>query len=141
MAATTTFSGLATGIDSGALIKSMLSIAKQPMTRLESKKSANTAMSKKFTDIKTKLTALQTAAKALDTRSEAMVNKATSSDDKVFTVTSAGGSSLGSFDIKVDSAAMAERTYSTPFPSSTATSLMGQGELTIQLGGGTPKAI
>ena len=49
-------------------------------------------MSKKFSDIKTKLTALQTAAKALDTRSEAMVNKATSSDDKVFSVTSAGGS-------------------------------------------------
>lgn len=141
MAATTTFSGLATGLDSGALIKSMLSIAKQPMTRLEAKKTANSAMSKKFTDIKTKLTALQTAAKALDTRSEAMVNKATSSDDKVFSVTSAGGSSLGSFDITVTSAAKGERTYSNSFDSSTEQNLIGAGQLTIQIGTGAATSI
>lgn len=141
MAATTTFSGLATGIDSAALIKSMLSIAKQPMSRLQTKQSTNTAISKKFTDIKTKLSTLQTAAKALDSRSEAMINKATSSDEKVLSVTTAGGASLGSFDILVTSVAKAERTYSNPFASSTDANLVGQGTLTLQLGTGDVQTI
>lgn len=134
----TTFSGLASGIDSAALIKSMMTIASQPMTRLQSKQTVNNAMSKKFTDIKTKMVALQNAAKALDTRSEAMVNKASTSDDKVLTVTSAGGASLGTFDIEVTSVAKAERTYSNAFSASSQNGLFGTGTLSIQVGSGTP---
>jgi flagellar hook-associated protein 2 len=133
----TTFSGLASGIDSAALIKSMMTIASQPMTRLQSKQGVNNVMSKKFTDIKAKMVALQTAAKALDTRSEAMVNKASSSNDKVLSVSAAGGASLGSFDIEVTSVAKAERTYSEAFAASSQAGLFGTGTLSIQVGSGS----
>ncbi len=139
--ATTTFSGLASGIDSASLIKSMLSVAKQPMTRLQTKQTTNNTMSKKFTDIKAKMTALQTAAKALDTRSEAMVNKATSSNDKVATVTTAGGGTLGSFDITVTQPAKAQRNYSDGFASSTQAGLFTIGDLTLQVGSGGPVTV
>jgi flagellar hook-associated protein 2 len=138
MAATTTFSGLASGIDSAAIIKSMLAVAQQPITRLQTKQTTNTTMSKKFTDIKTKMTALQTAAKALDTRSEAMVNKASSSDEKVATVTTAGGGSLGTFNINVTSVAKAQRGYSNGFSASDTAGLFATGDLTIQRGSGDP---
>lgn len=141
MAATTSFAGLATGLDSTALIKSMMSIAKQPMTRLQTKQTTNNAISKKFSDIKTKLLNLQNAAKAIDTRNEVMSNKATSSDDKVLTVSSAGGASMGSFDITVSSLAKAERTYSNKFDSSTEAGVVGQGSLTLQLGTGDVTSI
>lgn len=133
---TTTFSGLASGIDSSALISSLMTVAKQPIVRLQDKQAANSTMSRKFTDFKTKLTALQNAAKALDTRSEAMVNKASSSDTAVVGVSTAGGASLGSFDITVTSAAHAERTYSNQFTSSSQSGLFGTGTLGIQVGAG-----
>lgn len=141
MAAATTFSGLASGIDSAALIKSMVSVAKQPITRLETKKTTNNAVSKKLTDIKSKLTALQTAAKTLDTRKETLVNKATSSDDKVLTVSTTGGASLGSFSLTVDKMAKAERTYSNGFASSSQPGLFPDDDFTIQVGSGTPASI
>lgn len=134
---TTTFSGLASGIDSAALIKSMVTLASQPVVRLQTKQTVNTTMSKKFTDIKSKMVALQTAAKTLDTRSEAMVNKATSSDDKVVAVTTAGGASLGKFNIVVTSIAKAERTYSNPIAASDQSGLFGNGTLSIQVGSGS----
>jgi flagellar hook-associated protein 2 len=136
--AATTFSGLASGIDSTSLIASMMNVAKQPITRLQTKQTTNNTMSKKFTDIKTKMSALQAAAKALDTRSEAMVNKATSSNDKVATVSTAGGGTLGTFDITVTSAATAQRSYSDGFSASNVAGLFPTGDLTIQVGTGTP---
>jgi flagellar hook-associated protein 2 len=116
----------------------MLAVAKQPITRLQTKQTTNNTMSKKFSDIKTKMTALQTAAKALDTRSEAMVNKASSSDEKIATVTTAGGGSLGTFNINVTSVAKAQRGYSTGFSASDTAGLLPTGDLTIQRGSGDP---
>lgn len=139
--AKTTFSGLASGIDSASLIQSMLSVARQPITRLQTKQTTNNTMSKKFTDIKTKMTALQAAAKALDSRSEAMVNKATTSNDKVATVTTTGGGTLGKFDITVTSVAKAHRSYSDAFTASDQTGLFASGPLTITVGSNDPVTI
>jgi flagellar hook-associated protein 2 len=136
--AKTTFSGLASGIDSAAIIKSMLAVAKQPITRLQTKQTTNSTMSKKFSDIKTKMMALQTAAKSLDTRSEAMINKASSSNTSTATVSTAGGGSLGSFNINVTSVAKAQRSYSNGFAASDTTGLFATGDLTLQVGDGDP---
>lgn len=133
----TTFSGIASGIDSASIISSLMSVAKQPVTRLQTKQTTNNTMSKKFTDLKTKMAALQTAAKALDTRSEAMVNKVTSSKIEVLGATTTGGASLGTFGITVGSVAQSERTYSDGFTSSTQAGQFSAGTLSIQVGTGT----
>jgi flagellar hook-associated protein 2 len=138
---TTSFSGLASGLDSTSIINSMMQVAQQPITRLQTKQTTNSTMSKKFTDIKTKMTALQAAAKALDTRSEAMVNKASSSNTAVANVSTAGGGSLGTFNINVTSVAQAQRSYSNGFSDSGTTGMFATGPLTLQVGDGTPVSL
>jgi flagellar hook-associated protein 2 len=132
---TTTFSGLASGIDSAALIKAMVAQRQVPMTRLTAQQTANNSQSKKLTDIKSKLTALQTATKALDSRTETLTNKVSSSDEKVMKVEAQGGASMGSFKVKVTSLARAERTYSDGFSSSNTAGIIGRGTLGITVGG------
>lgn len=133
----TTFSGLATGIDSASLIDSMVTLAKIPVTRITEKQSVNTKVSKKFTDLKTKLAALKTAAAALDTRKEAQVNKATSSTETVAKAVTTGGATVGSFTIVVTSLAAAGRTYSDPQTSASTAGVAGSGLLQITVGDGT----
>lgn len=141
MASNIVFSGLASGIDSEAIISSLSQAAKVPMNRLQSQKSEFNAQSKKLSDIKTKLTTLQNAAKALDARSEALGNKVSSSDEKVLKVTANGGAAMGSFKLEVSSVAKAERTYSTTFGSSSEKGVAGGGELRITVGEGDAVAI
>ncbi|HEY6876404.1 MAG TPA: flagellar filament capping protein FliD [Polyangiales bacterium] len=134
MASPITFSGLASGIDSASLIDALVKSAQDPNTNLQSDKSANSSQSQKITDIKTKLTALQTAAQALDTKREALGNKSTTSDDKVLTVTSTGGASMGNYKVNVTSLAQAQRTYGNKFAASDQTGLVGTGKLTLKVG-------
>jgi flagellar hook-associated protein 2 len=130
------FSGLASGIDSEALISALTNQAKVPMNKLEKQKTEFNAQSKKVSDIKTKLTALQTAARALDSKSETLGNKSSSSDEKVLKTQATGGVSMGTFKVEVTSIAQAERTYGAGFASSTEAGVAGAGTLTIQVGAG-----
>jgi len=134
MASPVTFSGMASGIDSAALIKSLVTSAKAPITRMQAEKTAYSSQSKKVSDIKTKLTALQNAAKALDTKSETLGNKVSSSDEKVLKVTAQGGTSMGTYKLEVTSTAQAERTYSNTVPARDTSNHFGSGTLTIQVG-------
>jgi len=74
MASGIVFSGLASGIDSEAIISALSASAKTPINRLQAQKTEFSSQSKKLSDIKTKLAALQTAAKALDSKGEARVD-------------------------------------------------------------------
>jgi flagellar hook-associated protein 2 len=138
VASPVTFSGLASGIDSAALIDALVKSASTPITGLQADQKANTSQSSKISDIKTKLTALQTAAQALDSKSETLGNKSSSSDEKALTVTAAGGASMGTFKVQVTSLASAERTYSDKVSASDKTGLFGTGTLTMQVGTGEP---
>ncbi|MET0339370.1 MAG: flagellar filament capping protein FliD [Polyangiales bacterium] len=141
MASPITFSGLASGIDSSAVISAMTSAAKAPMNKLTAQKTTFTAQSKKLTDIKTKLQTLQTATKALNERNAAMGNKATSSDEKIMKVTSTGGAGIGASKVTVKELAQSQRNYSKAYTSNTELGAVGVGTLTIQTGTGDPIAI
>jgi len=137
MASSIVFSGLASGIDSEAIVNALTQAQKTPMTRLQAQKTEFSTQSRKLSDIKTKLTTLQTAAKALDTKSEALGNKVSSSEEKFLKATGTGGASMGSFKVEVTSVATAERTYSEPLSSDSEAGVAGSGTLTIQVGEGT----
>jgi flagellar hook-associated protein 2 len=134
MASSIVFSGLASGIDSEAIVNSLVQSARVPMGRLQAQKGEFSAQAKKLSDIKSKLTALQSAAKGLDTRTEALGNKVSSSDEKALKAVATGGASMGSFKVEVKSVAQAERTYSNNFASSSVAGVAGAGELKIQVG-------
>jgi flagellar hook-associated protein 2 len=133
-----TFSGLASGIDSASLIDALVKSAQTPITKLQNTQKANTSQSTKITDIKTKLQALQTATQALDTKSDALGNKSSSSNDKALTVTAAGGASMGTYKVDVQSLAQAERTYSNKVSASDQPGLFGTGTLSLKVGSGEP---
>ena len=130
----TTFSGIASGIDSATLISSLVKSAKTPITRLQTKQAANSSISGKFTDIKTKLTALQDAAKDLDTAKEVKVSKVTSSDEAFVKAATSGGANAANFTVTVTSLARTERTYSDAIGASDQSGLFGTGVLSIQVG-------
>ncbi|MFM2421467.1 MAG: hypothetical protein RL385_6190, partial [Pseudomonadota bacterium] len=132
--ATTTFSGLATGIDSGKIIDSLVAVSKIPITQLQTKQSINNRISKKFGDFKTKLAALKTASQALDTRTESLVNKPTSSLETVVKVTGTGGSAVGKFNVVVTSLAQSPRAYSDGFASASTPIVSGGGGSSVSVG-------
>jgi flagellar hook-associated protein 2 len=70
-----------------------------------------------------------------------MINKAASSNTSVATVSTAGGSSLGSFNINVTAIAKAQRSYSNGFSDSGTSGLFATGPLTIQVGAEAPVQI
>ncbi len=141
MASPITFSGMASGIDTAALIDALVKSASVPITNLQTDKTNNSSQSTKISDIKTKLTTLQNAAKALDTKSDTLVNKSTSSNTTALSVTSAGGAAMGTYKVEVKALASAERTYSNKVSASDQTMLFGTGTLTMQVGDGTAVAV
>jgi flagellar hook-associated protein 2 len=132
--ATTTFSGLATGIDSGKIIDSLVAVSKIPITQLQTKQSINNRISQKFGSFKTKLAALKTASEALDTRTESLVNKPTSSSEAVVKVTGTGGSAVGKFNVVVTSLAQSPRAYSDGFASTSTPIVSGGGGSSVSVG-------
>jgi flagellar hook-associated protein 2 len=130
------FSGLASGLDTTAIITALTASAKIPMSQIQTQQATLTSKSKKITDIKTDLTSMQTAAKALDTKTKALGNKVSTSDEKVLKATAKGGSSMGTFKIDVKSLAQPERTYSNAFTSDDEANAAGAGTLSIKLGTG-----
>lgn len=131
---TINFSGLASGMDTASLIKSLVQIERLPIKRLEEQKTAFNGQASRFNEIKTRLQKLSDAAKALDARDEILSARAISSQEEAVAVTTTGGASTGSYDILVTSTAKSHRTYSDAFASKSQTGLFGTGTLSIQVG-------
>lgn len=126
------FSGLATGIDTAQLISQLVRLERRPIVELQRKKSDIKSIVSRLSSIKTKVETLKAKAEALDTRDEFLRSKATSSDETKFTVTAAGGATLGKFDITITNIATAERRYGTStFSAKNDAALITEGTLTI----------
>lgn len=127
--------GLASGIDTGSLVDTLVSVARQPVNQLDARKKLLDSASQTISSLSTKLAALKTAALALSTPAGFSSFAATSSDAAVVASTS-GSASVGSFDVAVTALARAQKSRSTSFPSST-TALGFAGSLDLQVGSGT----
>ncbi|MFH0900361.1 MAG: flagellar cap protein FliD N-terminal domain-containing protein, partial [Pseudomonadota bacterium] len=105
-----TFSGLATGLDTSAIIEKLVSLEKAQIPGLETKKSNLQIQLATIGNLVTKLNALKTAAEGLDSTSELSEYTATSSDTNVITATTSGSASPGLYGIEVQQLAQAEHT-------------------------------
>jgi len=128
------FSGLASGIDSSALITGLVGIARAPIARLQKAQSTLKIQAARVDDLSTKLSALGTAARALDTSDEVLSSKATSADDAIVKVSSGSGAAPGSYDIHITSLAQATRVYANPVAAKDQAGLFGAGTLSITIG-------
>jgi flagellar hook-associated protein 2 len=131
------FDGLASGMDTKAIIDAMMKVARLPIDRLEAKKGIYQNKQSHLGTLMTKLSALRTAAQDLDTESDFKIHAVSSTDETKISGTATSSATAGTYQIKVSSLVQAERTYSDPFAAKDQTGLVGTGTLSIQVGSGT----
>lgn len=129
-----TFSGLASGIDTKALIDQLVKVENIPVQALQQKQSDYNSMSSRLSKIKDYLNLLNDAATALNSQTTALPSKGSSSDDKVVSITANGAAAIGSYDVQVTRLATAQRSYSDAVASRDAAGLFGTGSFSIQVG-------
>jgi flagellar hook-associated protein 2 len=130
------FGGLASGLDTKAIISALTAIERRPISQLETKKTSLNRQKSLFGDLGTLLGKLTTAAKALKTTSDFLQMKAASSNEDLLTATASSTATPGSYDIKVLSLARSQVSASAGAASPTA-SLGGPASLQIDIGGNT----
>jgi flagellar hook-associated protein 2 len=136
-----TFTGLASGIDTASLVKQLVAVESQPITRLQTKQASLNSVSSKLNNIKSLLATLQQKAQALDARDEVTVSSATSNQESAVLATTNGQAVTGNHDVTVTTLATAARANSNGFTSKSATGLFDTNltSISLQVGSGTTK--
>ncbi|MGF1468330.1 MAG: flagellar filament capping protein FliD [Sandaracinaceae bacterium] len=136
--ASITFSGLATGLDTTALIESLLQVERVPIQRLEDQKAALSSQSSKLGSLRTRLKSLESAMEDLTDREDLLAARVSTSDETVARATVSGEPTLGGIDLEVTALAQATRIYSDGVAAPDQAGLLGAGTITIQVGADAP---
>jgi len=129
------FVGLASNLDTGAIISELMKIERIPYQKLETQKSLLTSKQSKFRTLNTKLRTLEFAAADLLLKSNFSLVKATSSKESAVKITSSSSAAVGTYHIEVEKMARAHVVKSEEF-SASGIDLMGT-ELTLHFNGKT----
>jgi len=142
------FGGVATGLDTNALVQQLIAVEARPLLRFQQEKADTERTQGLYRDLNTKLLALRDAARDIDNRtstlSSASVDEellefsSTSSDPGVITATTTGDAVPGTYEIKVAQLARAGREFSTGQADASTDLGFGGETLTIDFGGATP---
>lgn len=135
MASITSSTGLATGIDSKAIIDQLMRLESQSKTTLQNRvKSTNTQKSAYDTILKG-VQGIRSTALKLQLPTTFRSSAATSSNENVLSATTTNGATLGTFNFRVARLVTAQQSISTGFADYT-TQRVGAGTLTVEMGGG-----
>ncbi|HUT77332.1 MAG TPA: flagellar filament capping protein FliD, partial [Polyangia bacterium] len=135
MSATTSVSGLVSGLNTADLIDQIMAAERKSVTLLETRQAKASALRNVFQTLNSKLLALETSAKALTAASAFRGRTVSVSDTAVLDVAVASGATAGTYEVTVDSLAAAHRIASQGF-ADTASTTLGTGEIQIQVGDG-----
>ncbi|MEM1030453.1 MAG: flagellar filament capping protein FliD [Myxococcota bacterium] len=136
---TFTFGGLASGLDTNALIDGLLRVEALPLQRNQQEQASLGSARDTLGSFATRVAAVKTAAERLDSEEEfATFSTTTSGPGLVATVTGAAFES--SYEVNVDAVARATRTRSDGFSSGTDP-LAQSGTLEITVGGSSPVSV
>jgi flagellar hook-associated protein 2 len=130
--ATIQFGGLASGINTNALIDGLLQVERRSIKLLEQQKIRFQAQQGVLATLSSKLASLKSSAQALSLSADFHKRVASSSDTTILTAVADSTASVGTYTIAVDELAKARSVQSAPFASPTAT--VTTGTLTITLG-------
>lgn len=130
------FGGLASGLDTKAIISALTAIERRPITALETKKTTLGKQKSLFGDLGTLLDKLTAAAKALKTTTDFLQMKVTSNNEDALKATASNSATPGTHDITVVSLAHAQVSASAGQASAT-TGFGGPASLQIDVGGNT----
>lgn len=128
------FGGLASGLDTKAIISALVAIERRPISALETKKTSLGKQKSLYGDLRGLLDKLETAAKALKTTDDFLKMKAVSSDENVVTVEASNNAEPGTYSLRVVELAQAQVNATTGSASPTE-SLGGAASFFINSGG------
>jgi len=128
------FGGLASGLDTKAIISALVSIERRPISALETKKSSLGKQKSLYGDLRGLLDKLETAAKALKNTRDFLTMKAVSNDENVVTVEASNTAEPGSYSVRVLDLAQAQVNATTGSASPTA-DLGSSGSFFLNVGG------
>ncbi len=131
------FSGLASGLDTSAIVQGLLNVERIPIQQLEAENRDYQAKLGILDDLGAALGRLQTAAQDLDTLPEFAAYSATSSDEAVATATASGDSIPGTYTLDVTALATAQKTYSNAFADADAALSASDQTLSLTIDGVT----
>ena len=106
------FSGLASGLDTEAIIKQLMDLERIPLTRLEERKDQYNVEKNAWHDIYTRLSSLESKLSDLKLSSTFTGMKATSSNTSALTATAASNAAAGSYRVGVLQLAQAHKVAS-----------------------------
>ncbi len=130
---TITFGGLATGLDTNALIDGLMAVERLPLTRNQQLQTDLTSAQTTLSSLLGYVSSIKTAAEDLDSASE-FVSITASSDDDAVVVSATGTANPGNYTVDVVAIAQEQRDRSTGYGSSTDP--RGQtGTLSVTVGG------
>jgi flagellar hook-associated protein 2 len=135
-----TFTGLASGIDSAALIDQLVAVEKQPAVLLGRKVSDLNRQGSIVDDIVSKLRAFGDRARGLDLASEVRSVKADRSDTSHVGVAVSGTATMSTHSLRVTDTARSQSVTSRTFTSDAA-GVLGDGSVTIDTAAGDPVTV
>ncbi|MCS6924970.1 MAG: flagellar filament capping protein FliD [Candidatus Binatia bacterium] len=130
--ATIQFSGLASGLNTSAVINGLLRVERRAIELLQQQKIRFQAQQGVLTTLSSKLASLKSAAQALSLSTDFSKRAASSSDTSVLTAVAGSTAAIGTYSIVVDELAQCKSVQSASFTSATAT--ITTGTLTITVG-------
>ncbi|MDQ3003469.1 MAG: flagellar filament capping protein FliD [Fibrobacterota bacterium] len=131
--------GLASGLDTTAIINGLIQIETQRVVRAEKKKSDIELKLSTFNELKTKLTDFYNQSKEMDKSTIFNVFKSSSSDSTVATITGESNATQGNYDVKVVGLANSLKVASKSYTSSN-TSLAMTGAFSLSVSAAALKA-
>ncbi|MEN3000787.1 MAG: flagellar filament capping protein FliD [Armatimonadota bacterium] len=114
------FTGLASGIDTEAIIQKLIELQKRPLQRLMVRKSELSARMSAYDQFRGLVNNLQTAAGALSVKNAFNLIRANSSDTQVATVSASTDAQPGTYELRVSKLAQAHKIISGAHTSATA---------------------
>ncbi len=131
----TTFSGLASGLDTASILKQLVEVERIPVRQLQRKQADLGSMAQRIDKLRGRLNDAIEAARELGDVDNVLAVKASSTDEAVVRVRSNGDGEVGSYAIEVTQLAQAEKTTSDAFAARDQGGLFGTGTLDVTIGG------
>jgi flagellar hook-associated protein 2 len=140
MAATSSISGIVSGLDTSSIIDSLMALERRPAVLLEQDQSEKTNIVSALKALQAKLVALASDVSVLTRRASFETASVNVSDDTYLSATSSGKGVAGSYDIQILALARNHQIASQGFADQSS-ALLGTGTITLSTGSGSAKTI
>jgi len=127
--------GIGSGLDVNSIVNQLMAIERRPLNLIERKQSDARAQLSDVGRLNSAMATFQTAMRNLNSLSDFKFFSTTSSDDTVVGATADSTAATGTFSVRVDNLAVAQKQSSRAYADANTTTIGGTGDMTITIGG------